>query len=116
MRAPFITTLLMPTSEPSPMAQAVQHHLVADAHAAPERHRKAGIDVQHRAVLDVAALADAHLVVVGADDALEPDVDVVLEHDAAHEGRVVRDEVVRAAQLGPALADGEKRHGAMIIE
>jgi hypothetical protein len=95
---------------------AVQHHLVPDAHGVAERHRIARVDVQHRGVLDVAALADRDAVVLGADHDLEPDAHLVVQRDIADQRGVVRDVVVFAEQLNAPLADGKKGHAAMIIE
>src|SRR5258708_22491091 len=94
---------------------AVEHYLVADAHAAPERHRVAGVDVQHGRVLHVAALADGAAIVLGPDHHLEPDVHVGVQRDRADEGCVVRDVMTVADELDATLAEGEERHAAIIV-
>jgi hypothetical protein len=90
---------------------AVQHGLVADGDAIAQGERETGIHVQHGAVLHVGRLANAHHVVLGANHHLEPDIGVRFQRDGAHQGRVVRDVVVRAAQLDAFVADRIKSHG-----
>lgn len=72
--------------------------------------------MQHRPVLDIGALADEDLIVLGADHDFEPHAHLGFENDRAYDGGVVSKVVMLAAQLDAALADGEQGHGAMIIE
>jgi hypothetical protein len=88
----------------------MQHHLVADGDHPFQRQWKAGVDVQHRAVLHVASFADVHMIVFGADDDLEPDADVVVQRDGPDQRRVVGNEMPRAAKLRSAIADREDGH------
>src|SRR6266571_1678347 len=95
---------------------AVQHYLVSDADHAPELQRVARIDVQHGAVLDVAAGADGDLIIVRTDHDLEPHVLLCFEDHRADEGRVRRDVMVLAAQLNAPFAEGEDGHAAIIMQ
>ncbi len=74
------------------------------------------IDMQHRAVLHIAAFADDDGVVFRADHHLEPDAHVGFQRDVAHQRRVVRDVMVLAEQRDAPLAEGEDRHAAMIMQ
>jgi hypothetical protein len=67
---------------------AMQHDQVADGDVGAERQRHAGVDMQHRAVLDVAAGADGDRVVVAAHHGVPPDAGGVAEADVADHGGV----------------------------
>ena len=45
-------------------------------HVGPDRERKAGVGVQHRAFLDIAAFADDKRFVVPTQDGTEPNPDI----------------------------------------
>ena len=65
---------------------------MADGDVSADAEGEAGVDVQHRAVLDVAPGADADQVVVGAHDDVEPDARPLLDDHRAEQGRVGGDE------------------------
>src|SRR5262245_3702175 len=73
---------------------AVDHAFVADADALAEHNRKAGIGMQHAAVLYLRTVADGNGVVVAAHHAVEPDADVTAEDDIADDMRARSDPVV----------------------
>src|SRR5688572_25136929 len=85
---------------------AVQESHVADGGIAADEDGKPRIDVDDRAVLHVAAVADLDPVVVSAQDGVEPDTRLVPEAHAADELRARSDIEFRAAGFEPTLAEG----------
>ncbi len=66
---------------------------MADSHLLADLDRVSRVDVQHRAVLNVAAGADADSVLIGADDDAEPDTDVLFQSDGSDHRSVGGDEL-----------------------
>ena len=84
----------MPIKVFVPDRAAVQHHLVTDRAVLADRERKPRIDVEHAAVLDIAAFADLDDVVIGPQDGAEPDAGLALEPDVADQDGTRRDPVL----------------------
>src|SRR5690606_8582765 len=66
---------------------------------AADGERIAGVGMQHRAVLDIAVLANDDGIVVGPDHHVEPDAGVRVQHHRADQGGVVGNEVRAADTL-----------------
>ena len=62
---------------------------MTDGHVPPDSKLHAGIGMQDRTILDIAALADLDIVTVTAQHRVEPDAAVSGQGDATDDGRVV---------------------------
>ena len=83
IRAPLRMVEPIPIKVFVPDRAAVQHHLVADRAVLTDRERETRVDVEHAAVLDVAAFADLDGGIVRPHDRAEPDAGFALEADIA---------------------------------
>ena len=61
----------------------VQHPLMPDGYIYADSQRKAGVCMEHRVVLDVAAVADLDPIVVAANDRAGPDADMFAQNNFA---------------------------------
>lgn len=76
---------------------AVQHHQMTDSDIVTYGKRRAGISVQHCAILNVAVFADADGFVVATYHRVEPDADIIFENDRADDAGIGRDEMLLSA-------------------
>ena len=82
---------------------------MADGDVRPDDQRHARIDVQHRTVLDVAALADGDRVVVGADHRTRPHARVLAEPHASDDRGAFGD-IGRRRNVGDVTVELVDRH------
>src|SRR5690606_25101159 len=77
-----------------------QHDLVAYRYALANGQWCARAHMQHRAILNIAVIANANHVVVGAQYTIEPEADIVTEHHRAdHRGVISNPDVIARFQL-----------------
>ena len=100
----------MPISVPVADRAAVQDGMMADRHVLADRQRRAGIGMEHRGFLDIAARADDDRGVVRADHGAEPDAGVIAEPCVADHVCARRDPGIGAEGRSMA-ANGIAGHG-----
>ena len=88
----------------------MQHGLVADGHAGTDAQRVAGVGMQHRALLHVAALAEHHRLVVSAQHGAVPHAGLRAQLDTPDHASRVGDEGV-GGDLRAYLAQSKNTHG-----
>src|SRR5699024_5878654 len=72
---------------------AMQHGLVANGDALADVQRRTFVGMQHAVVLDIGTRADDKVVDIATQHGIEPDADVLAQHDTAQYGGVVGHEI-----------------------